>query len=107
MPHVGKHALGDFCWLELATTDQSAAKEFYSEPVGWTIGEFPMGPKDFYTTFKIDGRDVAAAYTFVQNSRREGSGALESLCCGRERGHCRRPRKVTGRESDCGAVRCA
>jgi predicted enzyme related to lactoylglutathione lyase len=79
MPHVEKHAPGDFCWIELATTDQFAAKEFYSELFGWTIGEFPMGPKDFYTTFKIDGRDVAAAYTLRSEQQARGVSAHWSL----------------------------
>jgi uncharacterized protein len=46
VPHVEKHPPGNFCWIELATTDHSAAKEFYSELFGWTIREFPMGPND-------------------------------------------------------------
>src|SRR6266480_4544602 len=69
MLHVEKHAPGDFCWIELATTNQSAAKKFYSELFSWTIGEFEMAPNDFYTTFKIDGRDVAAAYTLRSEQR--------------------------------------
>jgi len=36
MLHVEKHAPGDFCWIELATTNQSAAKKFYSELFSWT-----------------------------------------------------------------------
>jgi uncharacterized protein len=79
MPHVEKHAPGDFCWIELATTNQPAAKEFYSELFGWTIVEFPMGPKDFYTTFKIHGRDVAAAYTLRPEQQARGVPAHWSL----------------------------
>jgi uncharacterized protein len=79
MPHVEKHAPGDFCWIELATTDHSAAKKFYSELFGWTIGEFPMGPNDFYTTFKIDGRDVAAAYTLRSEQQARGVPAHWNL----------------------------
>jgi predicted enzyme related to lactoylglutathione lyase len=79
MPHVEKHAPGNFCWIELATTDQSAAKEFYSELFGWTIGEFPMGPKDFYATFKIEGRDVAAVYTLRPEQQARGVLAHWSL----------------------------
>ena len=79
MPHVEKHAPGNFCWIELATTDQSAAKEFYSELFGWTTGEFPMGPKDFYTTFKIDGRVVAAVYTLRPEQQARGVPAHWSL----------------------------
>src|SRR5207249_6206774 len=69
MLHVEKHAPGDYCWIELATTNQSAAKKFYSELFSWTISEFEMAPNDFYTTFKIDGRDVAAAYTLRSEQR--------------------------------------
>jgi predicted enzyme related to lactoylglutathione lyase len=79
MPHVAKHAPGNFCWIELATTDQSAGKEFYSELFGWTISEFPMGPKDFYTTFEIDGRDVAAVYTLRPEQQARGVPAHWSL----------------------------
>jgi len=79
MPHVEKHASGAFCWIELATTDQSAAKKFYSELFGWTIDEFPMGPNQFYTTFKIDGRDVAAAYTLRAEEQARGIPAHWNL----------------------------
>ena len=34
---------GSFCWLELGTTDQNAAKKFYSNLFGWTADEIPMG----------------------------------------------------------------
>ena len=69
MMQVEKYTPGDFCWIELATTDQSAAKKFYSELFSWTISEFEIAPNDFYTTFKIDGRDVAAAYTLRSEQR--------------------------------------
>ncbi len=54
MLRVEKHVPGDFCWIELATTDQTAAKKFYSELFGWDIHEFTMAPNDFFT-FKMDG----------------------------------------------------
>ena len=69
MPHIEKHAPGDFCWIELATTDQAAAKNFYSTLFGWATSEFLTGPDDFYTTFKLGGRDVAAAYTLRSDER--------------------------------------
>src|SRR5437016_13380290 len=37
MLRVEKHVPGDFCWIELATTDQTSAKKFYSELFGWDI----------------------------------------------------------------------
>jgi uncharacterized protein len=79
MPHVEKHPPGDFCWIELATPDQPATKKFYSELFGWSIGEFPMGPNDFYTTSKIDRRDVAAAYRLPSEQQARGVPAHWNL----------------------------
>ena len=63
MAHVDKHAPGDFCWIELATTDQNAAKSFYSSLFGWVVNDMPMGPDSFYTIFRLQGKDCAAGYT--------------------------------------------
>lgn len=71
MPTVERHAPGDFCWIELATTDQTAAKEFYRELFAWSFTEFPMGPNEFYTIFKVDGRDVGAAYTLPAEQQKQ------------------------------------
>lgn len=79
MPIIEKHAPGDFCWIELATTDQSAAKKFYSELFGWSVNDLPMGPNDFYTTFKIEGREVGAAYTLRAEQRSQGVPAHWNL----------------------------
>ncbi|MFZ0213249.1 MAG: VOC family protein [Candidatus Acidiferrales bacterium] len=72
MANIEKHRPGDFCWIELATTDQAAAKKFYGELFGWATDDSPMGPGDFYTTFKIDGREAAAAYTLRTEQRAQG-----------------------------------
>ncbi len=63
MAHIEKHAPGVFCWAELATTDQDAAKLFYSELFGWKIFDSPMGPGDFYTMFSLEGQNTSAACT--------------------------------------------
>ena len=62
-PIVEKHAPGAFCWIELATTDQSAAKAFYTSLFGWKSTDAPMGPNALYTTFSLDDRKAAACYT--------------------------------------------
>ncbi len=72
MPQVNKHQPGTFCWVELATTDQTAAKHFYSSLFGWSIVEYPMGPGDFYTMFQLNGRDAAAGYTMREAERAHG-----------------------------------
>jgi hypothetical protein len=63
MTDVTSHAPGAFCGVELATTDPSAAKEFYGKLFGWTFLDLDTGPGGVYTTFKLKGRDVATAYT--------------------------------------------
>src|SRR5438105_2840990 len=72
MAIVEKHAPGSFCWVELGTTDQAAAKTFYSSLFGWTPNDFPMGPGDLYTIFRLDGRDAAAGYTIRPEQRAQG-----------------------------------
>lgn len=63
MPNIDKHQPGSFCWIELATTDQTAAKNFYSALFGWAVNDMPMGPTDVYTIFRLQGRDAAAGCT--------------------------------------------
>src|SRR5579871_2799854 len=63
MPHIDKHPAGAFCWVELGTSDQSAAKKFYSSLFGWTPNDMPMGPDEYYTIFELDKRAAGAAYT--------------------------------------------
>jgi predicted enzyme related to lactoylglutathione lyase len=72
MPNVDKHAPGDFCWMELSTTDQNAAKGFYSAILGWTANDFPMGPDEVYTMFLLSGRTAGAAYTMRAEERSQG-----------------------------------
>jgi predicted enzyme related to lactoylglutathione lyase len=62
MAQIDRHAPGTFCWVELGTTDQDAAKHFYSSLFGWTFVDYPMGPGDVYTMFQLDGRTAAAGY---------------------------------------------
>src|ERR1051325_10557080 len=63
MANDDKHAPGSFCWIELATTDQAAAKNFYTSLSGWSVTDFPMGPGQFYSMFSLEGRNTGAAYT--------------------------------------------
>jgi predicted enzyme related to lactoylglutathione lyase len=63
MPIVESHAPGSFCWIELATTDPNAAKQFYATLLGWGYADFPMQPDGIYTIFQLNGRDVGGGYT--------------------------------------------
>src|SRR5579872_430311 len=69
MPRIDKHAPGTFCWIELATIDQSSAKNFYSALFGWAAVDSPMGPDEYYTRFQLSGGDAAAAYNMRPEER--------------------------------------
>ncbi|MGB8772079.1 MAG: VOC family protein [Candidatus Korobacteraceae bacterium] len=72
MTQIDSHPPGSFCWIELCTTDQPAAKSFYQSLFGWTPNDMPIGPNDFYTIFRLEGRDAAAAYTLRPDQRSQG-----------------------------------
>jgi predicted enzyme related to lactoylglutathione lyase len=72
MPPVDAHAPGTFCWFELATTDQAGAKQFYQSMFGWSVQDSPMGSDETYSLFKLNDRDVAAAYTMRADQQAQG-----------------------------------
>jgi len=72
MTNIDKHPAGSFCWIELATTDQTAAKKFYNALFGWEVNDMPMGPNEFYTIFRLQGRDAAAGCTLRPEQRAQG-----------------------------------
>ena len=72
MPRIETHAPGSFCWIELATTDQPAAKRFYTSVFGWEVQDSPMGPDELYSMFTLDGRPAAAAYPLRAQERAQG-----------------------------------
>jgi uncharacterized protein len=72
MTNIDKHPAGSFCWIELHTNDQPAAKNFYNALFGWEAKDEPMGPDDFYTMFKLQGRDVGAGCTLRPDERSMG-----------------------------------
>jgi hypothetical protein len=70
---IDTHPPGAFCWLELSTSDQNAAKSFYGSLFGWTPKDFPMGPNDFYTMFQLEERNTGAACTMRPEQRAQGT----------------------------------
>ncbi len=55
-----KYTPGTFSWTDLTTTDQPAAKQFYSELFGWKATDMPVGDGVVYSMMSIDGKNVAA-----------------------------------------------
>lgn len=72
MPVIEKHPAGNFCWMELATSNQAAAKDFYTKLFAWTANDIPMGPADTYTMFQLDGLETAAAYAMRPEQQAQG-----------------------------------
>ena len=63
------YAPGTFCWADLGTTDADAAKAFYTGVFGWEAVDQPAGEAGTYTTFKLDGADIAAMYEMGEAER--------------------------------------
>jgi uncharacterized protein len=72
MQESPKYAPGTFCWIELGTSDNEAAKKFYTELFGWTFTDNPMGPDMVYTMLKKEGQDVAGLYKLMPEMSAQG-----------------------------------
>ena len=64
------YAPGTFCWADIGTNDADAAKAFYTSVFGWEAVDSPAGDAGTYTTFKLDGREVAALYEMGDEERK-------------------------------------
>ena len=63
---------GTFSWADVTTTDQDAAKAFYSGLFGWKAEDMPVGEGVSYTMMRQDGKDVAAISPQPQQQRDAG-----------------------------------
>lgn len=72
MAHYESIPAGFPCWLELGTTDQAAAKSFYTSLFGWSVTDYPMEPGVFYSMFSLGGGNVAAAYQLTPEMKAVG-----------------------------------
>jgi predicted enzyme related to lactoylglutathione lyase len=63
---------GTFCWTDLTTTDQDAAKAFYTSLFGWEAQDIPVGDGVVYSMMQLDGKDVAAISPQPQQQRDAG-----------------------------------
>jgi uncharacterized protein len=58
MSEVKSYKPGTFCWADLATTNPTAAKRFYSELFGWKAQDNPLPGGGAYTLARINGSDI-------------------------------------------------
>jgi predicted enzyme related to lactoylglutathione lyase len=73
MPEPDHIAPGLFCWVELATSDQSGAKAFYNRLFGWQSADSPIGDGQTYTMLSLRSRHVGALY---QQDPRQGDQGI-------------------------------
>lgn len=72
MPAVERFSPGEFCWVEVATSNQSAAKSFYSALFNWKAQDVPIGPNASYSLMQLDGRVAAGIYSMHEEERNAG-----------------------------------
>jgi uncharacterized protein len=64
---------GTFCWVELTTIDQDAAKSFYGGLLGWQYDDRPVGDGGYvYSMAQVEGKNVAAIATQPDQQRESG-----------------------------------
>jgi predicted enzyme related to lactoylglutathione lyase len=64
---------GTFCWSELTTSDQGAAKAFYGGLLGWQANDTPVGDAGAYYSMQLlDGKPVAAIAAQPEQQRDAG-----------------------------------
>ena len=73
MPTTTSYAPGSFCWADLGTTDQEAAKKFYSAVFGWTANDIPMGDGAVYSMMQKNGKNAAAISTMQKQQMDMGA----------------------------------
>src|SRR5262249_37039103 len=72
MPAIDRHSPGEFCWVEVVTTDQPAAQSFYGQIVGWSAENIPVASNEVYTIYQLGGRHAAAACTIRPEQLQHG-----------------------------------
>jgi hypothetical protein len=72
MGERSEYAPGTFCWVELATTDQAAAKDFYGSLFGWEADDRPFGEDVYYSMQMLDGKAAAAIAPQPQEQQAAG-----------------------------------
>ncbi|MFZ2049524.1 MAG: VOC family protein [Solirubrobacteraceae bacterium] len=76
MAQRSEYTDGTFCWAELTSTDQEAAKAFYTGLLGWQADDRPVGEDSYYSMQLMDGKPVAAIAAQPQQQREAGAPSM-------------------------------
>jgi predicted enzyme related to lactoylglutathione lyase len=63
MSELKEYTPGTFCWVELSTTDQNGAKQFYTQLLGLDVRDIPFGEGSVYTILTQRGLEAGAICT--------------------------------------------
>lgn len=72
MPKVGSYAQGTPSWVDLSTSDQEAAKGFYSSLFGWQYEDNDVGGGQYYSMAQINGSPAGAIATQQPEEAQQG-----------------------------------
>ncbi|MBI3204402.1 MAG: VOC family protein [Myxococcales bacterium] len=61
-----------FCWVELATSDPTAAKTFYAAAFGWELADMDM-PSGKYTMATVGGKTVCGMMLLPDEAKKMGA----------------------------------
>ena len=68
---ISRAELNRFCWIDLATTDQAAAKSFYGALFGWNVSDQHVREGQF-SLFGERGRNIASLYQLTRRQIADG-----------------------------------
>ena len=72
MPKIESYAQGTPSWVDLSTSDQPAAKDFYASLFGWEYEDNDMGNGQFYSMGQIGGSPAGAIATQQPEEAQQG-----------------------------------
>ncbi len=72
MPEIEKHQAGDFCWVELGTSNAADAKRFYGSLFGWAAMDLSMGEMGTYTMLMRQELPLGAMYQLMEAQLQQG-----------------------------------
>jgi len=72
MPEITKPVTHTFCWVELNTSDPSAARPFYEKLFGWKMNEMPM-PTGNYLMANVGDASVSGITKLPDEAKKMGA----------------------------------
>lgn len=71
MPEIKKPKSGEFCWVELASSDPVAGRAFYQKLLGWNFTDMPM--PEPYAIADLGGKHVAGVMRLPEQAKAMGA----------------------------------